>query len=106
MLFAAAPDSVLFAGQPADVSLKNGVLRVAPSRELVWSQICTLGPRQFTIELLPSLGLANPDRPGARHPLTGHLVPALVQAARFVSTWGRSIRRLAVLTSSLTSSAT
>jgi hypothetical protein len=55
------PDAVLFAGQPADVSMQSGVLRVAPAPGLVRSQICLQGQRPFTIELLPSLGLSNPD---------------------------------------------
>ena len=54
-------DAVLFAGQAADVSIQNGVLQVAPAAGLAHSQICTQGDRQFTVELLPSLGLTNPD---------------------------------------------
>jgi hypothetical protein len=54
-------DSVLFDGQPAAVSVQDGVLRVAPSPTLVQSQICLPGDRPFAVELLPSLGLSNPD---------------------------------------------
>ena len=54
------PDAVLFAGQSADVSVDNGVLRVAPSPGLARSMICMQGDRAFTVELLPSLGLTNP----------------------------------------------
>jgi hypothetical protein len=54
-------DGVLFAGQAADVSLDNGVLRVAPSPEIAHSMICMQGDRPLTVELLPSLGLTNPD---------------------------------------------
>jgi len=54
-------DAVLFAGMPADVSIQNGVLRVAPSPDLLWSQVCIQGDRPFTVQLLPALGLTNPD---------------------------------------------
>jgi len=55
------PEAVLFAGQAADVSLQNGILRVAPSPLLAQSMVCMQGDRPFTIELLPSLGMTNPD---------------------------------------------
>jgi hypothetical protein len=54
-------EAVLFNGQPADVSLQAGVLRVAPSHTLAQSMICQTGDRQFTVELLGALGLTNPD---------------------------------------------
>jgi hypothetical protein len=53
--------AVRFNGQPADVSLTDGVLRVAPSHTLAQSMLCQAGDRQFTVELLDSLGLTNPD---------------------------------------------
>lgn len=52
---------VLFAGNAADTSLQNGVLRVSQSPEVVRSQICMQGSRPFTIELLPALGMSNPE---------------------------------------------
>jgi hypothetical protein len=55
------PEDVLFAGNAADVSLQNGVLRVAPSPTIAHSMICMQGDRPFTVELLPALGLSNPD---------------------------------------------
>jgi hypothetical protein len=54
-------EAVLSNGQPADVSLQAGVLRVAPSHTLAQSMICQTGERQFTVELLGALGLTNPD---------------------------------------------
>jgi hypothetical protein len=54
-------DAVLFAGGAADASVQNGVLRVVPSDDRLWSQVCIDGDRPFTVELLPSLGLTNPD---------------------------------------------
>ena len=56
-----SPDGVLFAGGAAVSSLNAGVLQVAPAPDLARSMICSQGPRTFTIELLPSLGLTNPD---------------------------------------------
>jgi hypothetical protein len=52
---------VLFNGAAADVSLDGGVLRVAPSHLLAQPMFCQTGDRQFTVELLGSLGLTNPD---------------------------------------------
>ncbi|HEX8966256.1 MAG TPA: hypothetical protein VF937_00145 [Chloroflexota bacterium] len=60
----APADAVLFAGEPAQVSQTNGVLQVSPAASLARSMICMQGDRPFTIELLPSLGLSNPD-PGS-----------------------------------------
>jgi len=54
-------EAVLFNGQPADVALQAGVLRVAPSHTLAQPMFCQRGDRQFTVELLGSLGLTNPD---------------------------------------------
>jgi hypothetical protein len=54
-------DAVLFDGQAADVLLHGDVLRVTPSRTLAQSMLCQQVDRQFTVELLSSLGLANPD---------------------------------------------
>jgi len=54
-------EDVLFASNAADVSLQSGVLRVAPSPDLARSMICTQGDRPFSVELLPALGLSNPD---------------------------------------------
>jgi sugar lactone lactonase YvrE len=54
-------DAVLFDAQPAAVTLQDGVLRVLPSRTLAQPMLCTTEARPFTVELLSSLGLANPD---------------------------------------------
>jgi hypothetical protein len=55
-----AADAVLFDSKPADVALQSGVLRVRPSPTLAQSMICLPGDQLFTVELLSSLGLANP----------------------------------------------
>jgi hypothetical protein len=54
-------EDVLFDGNATDVSLQDGVLRVAPSPDLARSMICLSGDRPFSVELLPALGLSNPD---------------------------------------------
>jgi hypothetical protein len=56
-----AADGVLFEGGAADVHLENGVLRVVPSSDRLWSQVCIQGERPLTVELQPSVGLTNPD---------------------------------------------
>jgi len=55
-----AADAVLFDGKAAEVDLQAGVLRVRPSPALAQSMICLPGNQLFTVELLSSLGLANP----------------------------------------------
>jgi hypothetical protein len=54
-------EDVLFAGNAAVTSLDNGILRVAQAPDVARSMLCTQGERPLTIELLPSLGLTNPD---------------------------------------------
>jgi hypothetical protein len=56
-----SPDTVLFDGRPAEVVLQAGVLRVTPSRTLAQSMLCLPRDQPFTVELVGSLGLANPD---------------------------------------------
>jgi hypothetical protein len=56
--------SVLFQGQPASVALTGDALRIGPAPDMLFSQVCLSGERQFTIELLPEAGLALPADPG------------------------------------------
>lgn len=62
----ALPDgSVLFAGNPATVTvLDGGVLRVSLGPGIVQSMICMQGDRPLSVEVLPSAGFALPDSPG------------------------------------------
>jgi hypothetical protein len=54
-------DGVLLGGQPAQAALSDGVLVVSPAPGLARSLICMPGEQPLTVELLPSLGMANPD---------------------------------------------
>jgi hypothetical protein len=56
--------SVLFQGQPASVTLTPEALRIGPGPDMLFSQVCLPGERQFTVELLPEAGLALPADPG------------------------------------------
>jgi hypothetical protein len=61
----AVPDgSVLFQGQPASVTLTRDALQIGPAPDTVFSQVCTQGESQFTVEVLPEAGLALPAEPG------------------------------------------
>jgi hypothetical protein len=57
-------EDVMFDDGTAIASVQNGVLQVQPSPDRLWPQICAAGDRPFSVELLPSLGLTNPD-PGS-----------------------------------------
>jgi hypothetical protein len=54
-------DGVVLAGQPAQAALDGGVLVVSPAPGLAQSMICMPGEQPLTVELVPSLGMANPD---------------------------------------------
>ena len=54
-------DGVVLAGQPARAVLDGGVLVVTPAPGLAQSMICMPGEQPLTVELLPSVGMANPD---------------------------------------------
>ena len=52
---------VLLADGPANVSVADGVLRVLPAQGGAQSTECSRGDRDFTIKLLPEVGLRTPD---------------------------------------------
>jgi hypothetical protein len=56
-----ASDGVVLGGQPAQATLSDGVLVVSPAPGLAQSMICMPGEQPLTVELVPSLGMANPD---------------------------------------------